>query len=1088
MSTTKVKNTKTGFHFTPSVNIIRDKDKGLTYIPTPNGKLVYNQLMNNYQKGTHAFSIIGAYGTGKSAFLWAFEKQINTEHAFFAPFRKQNGVSNYEVFRFIGEPISFIERFAEEFGLQNRKNLRVRDILNAIEIKRQKLAAKNVGMVFAVDEFGKFLEFAAENNPNRELYFIQQFAEYVNDNDKDIFFITCLHKDFNGYAHDLTQSQQNEWDKVKGRLKEITFNEPVEQLVFLAAERLKQLTLGTKSTQFEKLFRAIEKAHIFPLKDYFNQEIATDVLPFDILSIAVLTLALQKYGQNERSLFSFIESQDHLSLYDFRESKVPYYNLSEVYDYLIHNFYSFLTTKFNPHYASWAGIRTAVERVEGNTASHISEGVKIVKIIGLLNIFTPAHSKLGIEFLSDYCRYALGIREPESIIKSLEGLRIIRFVKHLHKYILVEGTDLDIEMAIDEAGNLVEKVTSVVHHLNQYFDFPYISAKAAHYDLGTPRFFAFHLSEKPFPLQPLGEIDGYVNLVFSEYVTEADMIKFSRECPHANLYGWYRNTADIRNLIFEIDKIKRVKEDHVDDKVAVRELDLILQHQIKLLNHYVIGNIYSSASPVKWYVNGEEKEIVDRKTFNRILSEIAYQYYPSTPRYRNEMVNKTKLSAPIVTARKNFIAALTTNWHSKDFGFDENKFPPERTIYLSLVRESGMHYQTDDGGYTLGKPTKSEYKLDAVWEACESFMESTKQGKRSVHELIQLLSNRPFKLKQGLIDFWLIIYLFMKRDEYALFHEDIYVPYISHETLELVIKDPKEYTFKQFDIVGVRLDIFNSYRSLLSLSKRENPVGETFIETIRPFLTFYRKLPLYAKTTQSLTPETRALREAIANAKDPEESFFVTFPTAMGYNQRQLNDLSVLTAYTEHLQESLREIRSCYGILVLRVEEFIKHEITGQSMFTSYREDLQERFRHVKKHLLLPYQKVFYQRLYSVIDDNEAWLNSIVHACIGKPLEEITDDDEKVLYEKLKNIVHELDNLDELGKSGFDEKKEIAFKLEVTSFVEGLNKNLVRLPISKNKELVQLQSVLKARLSEDKQLNIATLAKILEDLLKDEKS
>ena len=77
-----------------------------------------------------------------------------------------------------------------------------------------------------------------------ELYFIQQLAEYVNDQRKNIFFITTLHQGFNGYSRNLTKTQQNEWDKVKGRLKEITFNEPVEQLLFLASERLRVSTVG----------------------------------------------------------------------------------------------------------------------------------------------------------------------------------------------------------------------------------------------------------------------------------------------------------------------------------------------------------------------------------------------------------------------------------------------------------------------------------------------------------------------------------------------------------------------------------------------------------------------------------------------------------------------------------------------------------------------------------------------------------------------------------------------------------------------------------------------------------------------------
>ena len=71
---------------------------------------------------------------------------------------------------------------------------------------------------------GKFLEFASGNNPEKELYFIQQFAEYVNDKTKDILLITILHKNFNAYSLDLTKTQIDEWNKVKGRGGVIVLN------------------------------------------------------------------------------------------------------------------------------------------------------------------------------------------------------------------------------------------------------------------------------------------------------------------------------------------------------------------------------------------------------------------------------------------------------------------------------------------------------------------------------------------------------------------------------------------------------------------------------------------------------------------------------------------------------------------------------------------------------------------------------------------------------------------------------------------------------------------------------------------------
>ena len=55
-----------------STNILRDTDKELNFIATPNSKEVFERIF--IEKGTKSFNLIGNYGTGKSTFLWACEK------------------------------------------------------------------------------------------------------------------------------------------------------------------------------------------------------------------------------------------------------------------------------------------------------------------------------------------------------------------------------------------------------------------------------------------------------------------------------------------------------------------------------------------------------------------------------------------------------------------------------------------------------------------------------------------------------------------------------------------------------------------------------------------------------------------------------------------------------------------------------------------------------------------------------------------------------------------------------------------------------------------------------------------------------
>ncbi len=74
----------------------------------------------------------------------------------------------------------------------------------------------------------------------------------------NIVLFTTVHQNFDAYALALSQSQKQEWTKVKGRFREITFNEPVEQLLFLASEHLNRKTFRTQRTHEKEILKAIE--------------------------------------------------------------------------------------------------------------------------------------------------------------------------------------------------------------------------------------------------------------------------------------------------------------------------------------------------------------------------------------------------------------------------------------------------------------------------------------------------------------------------------------------------------------------------------------------------------------------------------------------------------------------------------------------------------------------------------------------------------------------------------------------------------------------------------------------------------------
>src|SRR5690606_17674377 len=537
-------------------------------------------------------------------------------------------------------------------------------------------------------------------------------------------------------------------------------------------------------------------------------------------------------------------------------------------------------------------------------------------------------------------------------------------------------------------------------------------------------------------------------------------------------------------LLFEIEKSEKVLEENKDDKVAKRELESIVQSQITILNHHISNKgLFTENENVKWYFNGQEKKISDKKDFNKLLSQVCSIVYDATPVFKNELVNKHKISSSIHTAKKNYFKALSNNWDKENLGFEDSKFPPEKTIYLSLLKENGISPIRENATDVISiDRTSTFYRL---WSASEDFLESAKSEQLKISELSELLSKRPFKLKQGLVDFWVPTFLFLKRDDFAIFNDEGYIPNLSEENLELIAKSPDKYSIKTFDIEGVKLDIFNSYRTFLNIATEQKFDNNSFIETIKPFIVFYKQLPEYSKNTKRLSPSAIKIRKAIATSKDPEETFFDAFPSALGLTLSTLQqDKSKLQSFTTNLQDSVRELRTAYDELVRRVEDFSCSEFVGQATdFEEYKAYIQKRFAKWNKHMLLSDQKTFVQRLDSPLDDRGAWLNSIAQAVTGKTLEAFTDEDEILLYEKFKAMILELDSLTKISKSDIDESKEEVIGVKIDSFFSKIDPKVVRVPKNKSKEIEQLKNELKNKLGKDNTSNIAAVLNLLKELL-----
>ena len=1064
--------------FSLSANIENGFAEGAQYIVTPNAQKAISSIVNDFQTGIHSFTIIGSYGTGKSSFLLALESDLRrrVKTPYLLDAKNLLGNSDVEIMNIVGD--------YTELSTLLRRSLNAEDTTNSVldELKTYYNKSQKQGrfLLIVIDEFGKVLEHAAKNNPEKELYFLQKLAEFVNVPSRQILLLTTLHQYFSAYAKGLTETQVNEWKKVKGRFKEITFVEPIEQLLYLAAKQMQGNNYNEVPACAISLYE-LAKSTGYVSSD-FLVDTAKQLYPLDLFSAYAITTAIQRYGQNERSLFTFLASLGSIST----DEKI--YNLQKVYDYVYYSFYSFLKNA-NADSMSWSSMQISIERVEGqswNSEEQMLYAINIIKAIGLLNLFGVAGFRLSKESLAEYATLAMDIPDAQNIIEKLESKKIIRYAAYKDRVMLFEGTDVDLEAEIREAGLMVSRPVAFVDELTVFFNHRISPVKAHFYQKGTPRFFDYKLFEEPTELVPKGDTDGYIELILSTRKDALEEIKrFSADSEHALIFALFIDTDNIIDHLYNIKKYNYLTDKVIkkEDLVAVKEIQKLKEYEENLLNKAISDNLFSYKNRVVWIFKGEVQKVESHRDFNILLSSVCDEIYSETPVMNNELFNKHKLSGTITAARKSYLTYLIEHSNEENLGFPEDKFPPEKTIYFSLLKNTGLH---QDGEFADAPANEGFF---SVWTACEDFLKSTENKARKISELIKILSTQPYKLKQGFLDFWIPTYLFIKRQDFALYDasKGAFMPEVNMEFFDLLQKHPQDFEVKKFAVDGVKLGFFNQYRRFINLGDEFTITKDSFIETIKPFLSFYARLDDYTKYTRKFDhASTMKFRDVLAKAKDPEKAFFEDLPEALGFNQEKLKQEVFIREYGIIIQRAIRELRSCYSRLIDRIEERLVDGFGLQSCdYNEYVVEVRERLAHVKTYLLTDKQREFYHHVMTEYDNRTQWYQSICYTILEQRLDSLRDEQEDKLADDLVYLFRECEKYSSISQRLTDSETSDAFSFDmVTNKGTNVRTQTYILPEKDKKRALELEENINNILSGDSNIDICTLLAILNKKLK----
>ncbi|WP_139167333.1 hypothetical protein [Maridesulfovibrio ferrireducens] len=1024
-------------NYTRSVNISRDAESSCLsreYIPTARSLYTLDRIAKtiSFEDTPRSWTLVGPYGAGKSSFgLFLASLLGNSEARVSVEARKQLvSVSPEHSSAFLDKTTSgkgFLtiiitgssEPFSNNFFRsmqQSVKNYwapitgpRPQIYKSILETKTTPTSSKIIyfleqlkielsqkgskGILILVDELGKFLEYEARHKTDNDIYLLQELAEYAHKGSEvNTYIITLTHQAFDQYVSSGNKSQQEEWAKIQGRYENIPYIEPVDQTLKIVAKAIQSTAdLNSELTnEINSAVSAISEIKALPIG--LDHEAANKLFescyPLHPLTAILLPLLCQKVAQNERTLFSFLGSDEPFgfkyNLQNHLETEGFIYPWA-IYDYFIAN--QSATIFDHLTHRRWAEVVSALERLGDARPSEIN----LLKTIGLINII-GAHGAIKA---SDNLLRAASPHNTLNYgqdITALQGKSLIQFRKFNEEYRVWQGSDFDIETAVDEELSQI-KGFDLPANLNSRNVLPAIVANRHSITTGTFRFYSVYFADKHSASKINNDNSPKIIyfLTSDKESSSKEFTKLAAKLDDMTVLALCDNYDDIHKAVSRVIALRRVRDNRNElnsDPVSLREFkdSLIAARDYE---DSLLIQLIKNPEQYRWTWKNKKLLIATTTDFQKKLSNILSEVYNLSPTIKNELINKQNPSAQASTGRNRLIAAMFKNENQENLGII--KYPSERSIYDAVLKATGLHKKAGDS-WEFGPPSKKNdrYNILPVWNKIQHFLEETEDKPRPFTDLNFELSAPPFGIKEGVLPILYAAAYLYNRSEIALYEDGKYLPLLQPSRYELFIKRMDLFSVQLFKLSGANESLFRQYGKAFF-----NGNSPTDLQAIaRPFAMLMHNLPEYSKKTESLPQKAIQIRKAYFEAPSPEELFFKRLPIACGYENLTTTP-DQLSFFTKELIEALRALKYVYQDLLKDLQASLCQAFKiKQTEPEDIRHEFQNRFQHVERNTVNTNSiKTFIKCLIAKKNTNEQWIESVFSLVAQKPCAKWIDSD-----------------------------------------------------------------------------------------------
>ena len=991
-----------------STNIERDKQAG-QYVVGADALAAIKCISNGMagSKRGMVVSIIGPYGSGKSTLGLFINKLVGQETECkeaieavrvqsdetanaFIDGRRRLGVGNNGMIRCRvmarREPIhvtvlrAIDNGVVEYFGKYNSRTFDGASILrrNMKAISRGLIPeqfdvlpiirglCKKAPVMLLVDEFGKNVEYFTDDDGTGDLFLLQELAEASGKRGLPLGIMTFQHMAFDDYAVGASSKRRREWAKIQGRFEEIVFSNTLAQTQLMVAKTLRN--------EDPRVY-AWAKDETRMLRESFGLEYDADITarcyPLHPITLAVLPELCSRYGQNERTLLSFMQGGGMHTVSKFIEDtpygggQMPTVGIDMLYDY-------FISDAGTVHGSSTSITRLREIETRIRDIQELDEiETKVLKTVGILNLIGRSGPLRASRNLVEHVVGGNAARALQSLV----GKTILTYRDRIDEYRVWHGTDIDVSARLSLCRRRYDGADAA-RLLSDAIKMDPVIASRHGIKTGTMRIFQQIFDLEEFDPTRDGAI-LYGNVRDAEpYVKGKPLI--TANIDSGMLATHILDIKAMKDLLSEPDVAKDwVARNEINERLLATESELRLK--------------MSKNGGIKFSWNGTYLS----KSPGHAASEICDEVYKDAPHMPNEIINRNKISGQAASARNVLVEAIVSEPTVERLGIEG--WGAERAIYEAILVEQGIHGSRGIRAPHTGKSMK------AAWDIIASRLQKAR-GKVNLGELYEICRMPPFGMKEGVIPLMLIPMMMYYSNRMAVYEHGTFVNGMRPDVAERLVKNPAHFELKYLPRGRKLKDALD-----MTVTKLGMDGDSTMLDVVKTLVGRFADLKEYARNTKKMNYSANAVRDTIAKAREPDVLLAESLPGAFNLPPMRRMDRSQARVFAKKLAKSMDGMSGWFDRQMCLARNSVLEQIGVSDI-----KEAAKKATALDKFVADKNMKPFLTALAADLGDDDGWIGYVAMTLTGVPPSDWKDEHFNLFENKLYEMAGRFRRLDAL--------------------------------------------------------------------------